>query len=211
MRFKDIIESYSEIPFSRHFILELLKDYNRPNDKISELLKSGELISLKKGLYMAGKKLNLKLPEPFLIANNLWGPSYVSLDTALSFWGIIPEKVYEVSSVTINSSKKYTNQVGRFTYMHQSPAFYSVGYKSEIISPNQTVLIAQPEKALIDKIVHTSGINLRSKLQVESFLFEDLRIDEELIKKFNLSLIEEWLTIVPKRSSIEQLIKYLNK
>ncbi len=44
MHFKDSIEDYSEIPFSRHFILELLKDYSRPNDKISELLKSGDLI-----------------------------------------------------------------------------------------------------------------------------------------------------------------------
>lgn len=89
-------------------MLDMLKDHKRPNDKISELVKSGDLIALKRGLYLPGERTNLAAPEPFLTANYLGGPSYISLETALSYWGLIPERVYEISSITMQLSKKIT-------------------------------------------------------------------------------------------------------
>ena len=86
-----------------------LDEYNRPNDKISEMLKSGDLTSLRRGLYVPGPELDLPSPDVFLIANHLRGPSYVSLESALSYWGLIPERVFEISSVTLKTSKVYTN------------------------------------------------------------------------------------------------------
>lgn len=110
-------------------MLDLLKEYMRPNDKINELVKKGELITLKKGLYVTGPKLNLPMPESFLVANHLWGPSYVSLDAALSYWGFIPEKVYEVSSMTTKTSKDYQTPIGRFSFFRAPLPYYSFGIK----------------------------------------------------------------------------------
>ena len=107
MDFRYVAKQFNNAPFTRQVILDILKDYKRPNDKISELIKNGELILLKRGLYIPGKNTDLIVPEPFLIANYLWGPSYVSLETALSYWGLIPERVFEIRSVTMKLSKKF--------------------------------------------------------------------------------------------------------
>ena len=209
MDFRRKVKKYAEAPISRHLVLELLSEYKRPNDKISELIKSEELISVRRGLYVAGSKLDLITPEPFLIANHLRGPSYVSLESALSYWSMIPERVYEISSVTIKTTKSYKNDIGRFSFQQLKIPYYSYGIKSIDFSPKQTVLIASPEKALCDKIVLTPNINLRSIKQTREFLMEDLRIDSEVLSTLDLGMIDLWIENAPKKSSLKMLIKTL--
>jgi len=209
MNFRAKIQDYAEAPISRHLILELLKDYKSPNDKISELLKSKELISIRRGLYTIGSKLNLPSPEPFLVANHLRGPSYVSLESALSYWGMIPERAYEISSVTIKTSKLYKTPIGRFSYQLLKIPYYSYGIKSLEYSTKQTTLIASREKALCDKIVLTPKINLRSIKQTQAFLIEDLRMDSEVLKKLDTDVMKLWINNAPKKSSLKMLIKTL--
>ena len=189
--------------------MDLLREYKRPNDKINELVKKGELTTIKKGLYIPGPKTNVLTPAPFLVANHLWGPSYVSLEAALSYWGLIPERVYEISSVTVKTTKTYKTAMGRFSYLHASLPYYSFGIKSVSLTPKQVALIASPEKALCDKIVMTSGIFLRSTRQVQEFLIDDLRIEEELLRKLDLKEISSWVVDAPKKSSLEILVKTL--
>jgi predicted transcriptional regulator of viral defense system len=110
------IKDYTNAPLTRRLLLEILREYKRPNDKISELIKIGELVSLRRGLYVPCPTTDLPMPEFFLIANHLRGPSYVSLEAALSYWGFIPERTYEISSVTVKPSKKYKTIIGRFGY-----------------------------------------------------------------------------------------------
>ena len=176
MEFRDAVQQYAEEPLTRQVLLDLLKVYKRPNDKINELVKKGELTPVKKGFYIPGPRLNIPRPESFLIANHLWGPSYVSMETAPSHWAFIPERVYEVSSITIKSAKNYQTPVGRFSYFHAPLPYYSLGIKSISLTQKQTVLIASPEKAICDKIVMTSGIFLRSTKQELEFLLEDMRM-----------------------------------
>jgi hypothetical protein len=211
MIFREALESYAEEPITRQLIAGLLKDYKRPYDKIHELVKSGELISLKNGLYIPGDKLPVKKPDFVLVANHLWGPSYVSVDTALSFWGLIPEKVYETISFTIKAAKTYRTPIGRFTYIHSGLPYYSFGIRRVQLSAKQAVLIASPEKALCDKIISTAGINLRSLVQTEAYLLEDLRLNETLLKKMDLTLMASWLDQSPKASSLSTLIKTLER
>ncbi|OBX25721.1 Transcriptional regulator, AbiEi antitoxin, Type IV TA system [Gelidibacter algens] len=211
MDFRNMIREYAETPISRHLILDLLSDYQRPNDKISELLKSKELISIRRGLYMTGPRLDLPAPEPFLIANHLRGPSYVSLESALSYWNMIPEKVYEISSVTIKTSKLYKTPVGRFSYKQLKTPYYSYGIKNIEHSPKQTMLIASPEKALCDKVVLTPKIYLRTTKQTEDFLMADLRMDSESLSTLDTNVMELWIEHAPKKSSLEMLIKTLIK
>ena len=211
MNFRKKIKEYAEAPLSRQILLDALADYKRPNDKISELLKSEDLISIRRGLYITGPKMDLPTPEPFLIANHLRGPSYVSLESALSYWNMIPERVYEISSVTIKTSKVYKNSVGRFSYQQLKTPYYSYGIKNIDYSPKQSVLIASPEKALCDKIVLTPKINLRSVKQTRDFLIEDLRIDVEELSSLDTRYIEMWISDAPKKSSLQMLIKTLRK
>lgn len=209
MDFRKIIKEYAEAPISRHLILELLSDYQSPNDKISELLKSKELISIRRGLYITGPKMDLPTPEPFLIANHLRGPSYVSLESALSYWNMIPERAYEISSVTIKTSKVYKTPVGRFSYRHLNVPYYSYGIKIIEYSPKQSMLVASPEKALCDKVVLTPKIYLRSIKRTREFLMEDLRMDSEVLSTLDTKVMELWIKKAPKKSSLKMLIKTL--
>ena len=211
MDFRTIIKDYAEAPISRHLILELLSKYKSPNDKISELLKSKELISIRRGLYTIGPKLDLPSPEPFLIANHLRGTSYVSLESALTYWNMIPERVYEISSVTTKTSKLYKTPVGRYSYKQLRTPYYSYGIKSIEYSSKQTVLLASHEKALCDKIVLTPKINLRSIKQTKEFLTEDLRMDLEVLRILDTKVMELWIENAPKKSSLKMLIKTLSE
>lgn len=85
MIFQEAVQAYAEQPLTKQLIMDMLKEYKRPHDKIDELFKQQMLVQGKRGLYIPGPKLNLTLPEPFLIANHLYGPSYLSLDSALSY------------------------------------------------------------------------------------------------------------------------------
>ncbi len=211
MDFLRLIKDYTNAPITRHVLLEILREYKRPNDKISELIKNGELISLRRGLYVPGPATGLPIPESFLIANHLRGPSYVSLEAALSYWGFIPERTYEISSVTIKLSKKIKTPVGRFGY-HQLPTpYYSYGIRSVELTTNQLVLLASPEKAICDKIVLTPMVNLRSIKQTRAFLMDDLRMDEHLLRTLNLEMISTWLEDAPKKSSLKMLISTLKE
>lgn len=211
MDFRYLAERYNKAPFTRQVMLDMFKDYKRPNDKISDLIKNGSLISLKKGLYVPGEKIQLNAPEPFLIANYLWGPSYVSLETALAYWDLIPERVYEISSMTMRPSKKINNAIGRFSYRFVPSPYYSFGVKSVELAVGQVALIASPEKALCDKIVSTKGLLLRSVSQTHSFLIDDLRMDRIKLQQLNLKEISSWITDAPKKDSLSMLIRTLDK
>jgi hypothetical protein len=211
MNVEEAIQEYSEEPLTRQLVMDMLRGYQRPNDKISELVKAGVLTALKNGLYISGPKIKLSKPEPFLVANHLRGPSAVSMESALSHWGLIPERVYEVTSITTKASRIYETPIGRFSYFHTALPYYAFGLKSISLTARQVVLIASPEKALCDKIVQTSGVQLRSPNQTMEFLLEDMRIDEEALKKLDLKEMDAWVNDAPKKSSIAMLIKTLRR
>ena len=209
MNLRRKIKTYTNAPISHNVIMEALATYSRPNDKISEMIKSGELVSLRRGLYVPGPELDLPIPESFVIANHLRGPSYVSLESALSYWDLIPERVYETSSVTTKTTKTYQTSLGRYSFQHLTTPYYSFGIRSVRLTEQQTALIASPEKAVCDKIVLTAGIILRSISQTMDFLMEDLRIDEEQLQTLDVSTIDTWVEDAPKRSSLQMLVNTL--
>lgn len=211
MKFEKALQDFAEEPLSRQLILNILSDYKRPNDKVNELLKQGKLVALKRGLYVPGPELEIPGPEPFLVANHLWGPSYVSLESALSYWGLIPERVFTISSVTLKLSRSFKTPSGNFEYAHASMPYYAFGIKSVRITPRQTILIASPEKALCDKIVISSGVALRSVKQTREFLLDDLRMNEERLLQLDLSGINSWLKDAPKQHSLEILLKTIER
>ena len=201
------LSKYSDQPISTSLLLGLLKGYSRPYDKIMEMVNQGIIVQLRRGLYLTTSLVNEKTPEPFLIANHLYGPSYVSLDSACYHWGLIPERVFEISSVTPKVSKRFLAQNIVYSFTHLPAAYYPLGIQSLSLTETQTVLIASPEKALCDKVITTSGVNLRSKNQAMAFLVEDLRIEKDQLRELNLREMVKWLPVCPKRSSIKILVE----
>jgi hypothetical protein len=210
MIFRKKIKEYVQAPIPHSVVMSVLTEYKRPNDKISELIREGELTLVRRGLYVAGPASDLAIPNLFVIANSLRGPSYISLESAFAYWSLIPERVYEISSITIQTSKKYTNNLGRFSFQHLASPYYSFGLESIRLTEQQTALIASKEKALCDKIIVTSGLQLRGIQQSLNFLIDDLRMDEEQLQNLDTSKIASWIDDAPKKSSLQMLIKALN-
>lgn len=211
MSFRKKIKEYLQTPLTHQMVMDVLAEYKRPNDKISELIRNGELVALRRGLYVPGPELDLSVPDLFLIANHLRGPSYISLESALSYWGMIPERVFEVSSVTLKTTKKYETPLGRFGYQHLKSPYYSFGIVRVELTPFQWALMASREKALCDKIILTSGVLLRSISQTRDFLLHDLRIDAEILLELDIPMIHSWIPDAPKKASLLQLVKTLEE
>jgi hypothetical protein len=205
------ILNLSSQPLTHQLLSSLLKDYKRPNDKIHQLLSAGIIEPVKKGFYLPSVKLSEIRTEPFLLANHMLGPSYVSFDSALSYYGLIPERVFEVSSATIKASRSFNTSAGTFSFTRMPLPYYSFGIRQVEVGENQNALIASPEKALFDKIVNTAGLNLRSKIAASEYLIENLRMDEDQLKQLDVQAMETWLSDSPKRESLGHVIKFINE
>ena len=143
------------------------------------------------------------------MANHLYGPSYISASSALSFWGLIPEKVNRIQSFTTKVGKLFKTSLVSFEYTHCKQSAFFIGLKQVSISNNQTVLMASPEKAIVDLITQTTGINLRSINQTIQFLKEDQRIDMAVFFEMDLKIFIDCVLHCPKKQSLEMLVKTL--
>ncbi|MBS1601200.1 MAG: hypothetical protein JST42_00935 [Bacteroidetes bacterium] len=201
------IKQYATNPIPHHVMNWILRDYNQPNDKIHNLIKDGTLAQVRRGLYIAGPKITEVKPDPFLIANHILGPSYVSLESALSYHGLIPEKVVEISSMTTKASRRFSTPLGVYTFTRLPLPYYSYGIQSVGIDKQQRFLIASPIKALFDKIITTAGVNFRSRTSVLTYLEDDLRIDIDDLRNQDLSGVGSWIPASPKKESLSLLIE----
>jgi len=103
------------------------KDYRHPRDKITKLLRDNTIIRVKKGLYLHNREHIRGLPVKELLANLIYGPSYISLQFALSSYGMIPEAALQVSSVTFKKTKRYRTPVGELIYSSVPRPYYLTG------------------------------------------------------------------------------------
>jgi len=151
--------------------------YAAPTKKIHELMKAGVLKGIKKGLYIFSPEYAEGPVSKEVLANLIYGPSYISLEYALAHYGLIPERVETVTSVTPKRNKFFQTSIGVFTYRKLAVAKYREGVELVSITPGRTVFMASPEKALLDYIVLGKVLGIKSVSDARSFLQEDLRID----------------------------------
>lgn len=207
MEYKPLLASLANQPLPHQLLVSIFRDYERPNDKIYQLTKEGILQPVKKGLYVAGPTLNAeRKPEPFLLANHILGPSYVSVETALAHHGLIPERVYEITSMTTKAPRKFQTPLGVFTYTRLPLPYYAFGILSEKLAHDQYAMVASAEKALCDKVTTTSGLILRSKKSATEFLLENMRMDEEALKELNTREMATWIKSSIKEESLSMVI-----
>lgn len=151
---------------------------------------------MKKGFYVLGEKYG-KIFSRGVIANLIYGPSYISLESALAYYDLIPEKVETVLNMTTKRNKTFLTPIGQFTYKYLSEKKYAAGIYLVQISEQETFHIATKEKAICDLLVLQK--NLSTIKDIEFFLFEDLRMDPKIPKDLNLKLIDQIQTGYKKK------------
>jgi hypothetical protein len=205
------LEQYGNIPVNHAVLLEKLNDYRSPNDRIAVMEKRGDIIRLKKGLYVVSMKISRKPLSSELIANHLYGPSYVSFETALAFYGLIPEKVFANRSATFKRARRFENAVGRFEYITVPQDYYSIGISHQNVDNEYAYLLATPEKALCDLILATPNLRLQSVKAMQLYLEEDLRIDFSVLQAINTGIIRQCAETGRKKGELGLLEKLLSE
>lgn len=156
-------------------LLRSLQNYAYPRDKITTMLRRGDIVRVKKGIYVFGRTHARRPYSREILANMIYGPSYVSLDSALQFHGLIPEGVEAVTSMTVNRARRFATPIGLFMYRPATPAAYPLGVDLMEIA-GSAFLLATPEKALADRVRDDRGSGLTDVAGMERYLLGHLRI-----------------------------------
>lgn len=163
--------------FDYQTLLDAVHEYSRPRMKISGMLAKGDIVRVKKGLYILGESLRRR---PFcreLLANLIYGPSYISLEYALHYHGLTPERVEAVTSVTCGRSRTFATPVGTFSYRMIPLEAFRTGMDRVELDDGRSFLVAIPEKALADRIVADRGAGISTQKELHDYLLSSLRID----------------------------------
>lgn len=201
---------FKNIPVQTSAIASLYPNITSANRKVANLEKEGRIIRLKRGMYVVNPNESSKLLSLGLIGNLLYGPSYVSMLTALREYGLIPERVEVIESMTTHLTVSFENPVGTFEYHHCAKDYYSIGI-TQREEEEVTYLIATPEKALCDYIVCTPRLPLRFIKDTYIFLEEDLRLDMDAFMKMNVDIFRQCAAVSKKQQAINNLIKILER
>ena len=187
--FDDLRSKITTEEFDYQALLDSLREYERPRDKITDLLRQGAIIRIKKGIYVFGERYRRSPFSREVLANMIYGPSYISLDYALHYYGMIPERVEAVTSVTCNRGRRFHTPIGLFIYRGISMDAYQIGIDQVVLDGGCTFLIAVPEKALSDKIHDDRGTSIRTHTEMKTYLLDNLRIDPERLEKLDADII----------------------
>jgi hypothetical protein len=178
--------------FDFQTLTEAMKGLSSPRDKITDMLRNGTIIRIKKGLYVFGDGYRRYPYSKELLANLVYGPSYLSLDYALAYHGLIPERVEALTSVTVSKSRRFSTPVALFIYRQIPACAYEIGMVRAEADHAQAFLIASPEKALADKIVSARGGRISSITEMSRFLEADLRVDGSALRSLSTERIDEF-------------------
>jgi hypothetical protein len=187
--------------FDYQALLDSMKQYERPRDKITNLLRQKAIIRVKKGIYIFGPKYARRPFSREILANLIYGPSCISLDFALHYHGLIPERVEAITSVTTGRGRRFHTPIGMFIYRAIPPGAFSIGIDRVELEDGRSFLIAVAEKAIADKIQDDRGTGIRNQDDMRRYLMQNLRMDVGSIVK----LRAETLSILAKRYGSRKL------
>ena len=181
----------------------ILGDLSDKRGKIARMIHSGELVQLRRGLYATSRDV-----DPFCFAASIYGPSYISYETALSYHGVIPEAVYEISSATLNRPKEFETVFGRYRFHSVPEAVYHLGIERETRC-GIPFLIASPTKALCDRIAREPGMrsikdvrHWAELMRLDGNMAPDLEIIRACAKGYGCPAVRFLLRTVEKHGGI---------
>ncbi len=180
---------------------------------LKRALKAGEVIRIHRGLYSLAPKYLRRKPDPLVFAQVIHGPSYISLETALSYHGWIPEAVYAVTSASMDRAREFETPLGHFSFTRiPQKVFYTEVTRIERqygnepgIHAGESFLIASPLKALAD-YVYAHKPDWASAGPV----IESLRVDESSLSNINSESIDR-LTDNYSSRRVRRFLKGLRK
>ena len=206
----NVLAKLGNVPVQTGTIASCFDNLSSPSEKIRALERDGRLIRLKRGLYVVSEEVSGKPVSACLCANHIYGPSYVSQQWALRWYGLIPERVYTMTSVTTKRSKMFENSLGRFTYEQVKPEYFAIGINN-IKEDGVSFLMASREKALCDMILHDSYLPPQSMKGLWQYLEEDIRFDVDELATLDISIIEDCAQFGRKENILNNLIKILKR
>jgi len=140
---------------------------------------------------------------PFYFANKLYAPSYISLHSALSFYGMIPEGVVQITSITSRKTAFFDNPIGQFSYRSVKPELmFGYSIEKSNLHPQWGVLLALPEKALLDLLYLNPHYKTAADLQELrldiDFMHDELKVDrlDEYLSLFKSKVMEEKISLL---------------
>jgi len=186
--------------FNTHQVYAWRPDFDRNN--FVRWTKKGLLIRLRQGYYTFPEYKN-KPDFTLFFANRIYRPSYISLHTALAFYGMIPEAVVQITSVTSLKTASFHNEFGEYAYKSVKEEIM-FGYEIKPIASGQSLQLAHPEKALLDLLYLYPFYNTEQEM-------EGLRLDEDfLLDELDLRLLEKYLSKFNSRA-LQRRVKLLRK
>ena len=207
---KNVLHMLGNTPVSSAAIASLYPAISGCNQKVAALENVGDIIRLKRGLYVVNPEISGKRISTELVANHIYTPSYVSMLSALRWYGLIPERVATVQSMTVKHSRTFTNSIANFEYTYIDRGCFPVGLRNEEVD-GAAFVIASPEKALCDLIANTSGLNLRYLSEARDYLENDLRFDMDVLNDFDLAILKQYAECGKKSQSVETIIRLLER
>ncbi|MBQ8956949.1 MAG: hypothetical protein IJ057_00370 [Bacteroidales bacterium] len=207
---KNPLIQFGNVPITVSTLRSCFTDLDAPQKKIIALEKAGEIIRLKRNLYVVNAELSGKPISIPLCANHIYGPSYVSSRWALQWYGLIPERIYRVDSMTTKHSRCFETPLGVFDFHQITPDYHSVGV-NVVQDGDVSYLMASPEKALCDMILLDMYVPNRSVVRLEQYLREDVRLDMDEFMKFDIDILKLCAEFGGKKTIFNNLIKILKQ
>jgi predicted transcriptional regulator of viral defense system len=157
MKWEELLRKVAEEPvFRTGFLAAGGESLAALRPQLSRWVRSGKLIQLTKGLYTLAEPYIKVPPHPFVLANAMKRASYVSLQSALGYFGMIPEHVPTVTSVTTQRPQQIQTPSGLFAFRHTKKGWFH-GYRQIDLGSGQNAFVATAEKALLDLVYLTPG------------------------------------------------------
>lgn len=201
LEFKKGLERFTV--FSINDIRKIAPGFYRP--RLNEWQKKGYIKKVRRGFYTFSD-IRLNEQKLFLIANRLYSPSYVSLDIALSYYGLIPEGVYSITSISTRKTAEFGTNIGNFTYRNVKPQIF-FGYSLSKID-DQEYKIAEIEKAVLDYFYLNPAMSDASAFAEWRFNLKEFKTNANM-KKF-----EKYLRAfgnAKMASRVERFLKWMEK
>lgn len=212
---KTDFEILTELPVRVDYLLlkDSFSNFKSSKKKIFDLKKKGYLQQIKRGQYFNLKSKFINDTPYEIIANSLYYPSYVSMEWALQYYGLIADRVANVTSVTLLSSNEFKTPLVSFFYKHISKNRYPVGYITKANDSGEVFLIARPEKALLDYVnLRAKDLVIKTDNDINEFVLNDLRLNlNEFLKIINLEDLKELQPFYHRNSKEYRILIWLIK
>ena len=209
MKFADLLAIIGDEPiFETGLLLAGEVDAADVRRQLSRWVKAGRLYQLRRGLYALAPPFQKVKPHPFVVANHLVRGSYVSCQSALAHYGLIPEYTPVVVSVTTARPGRWETPLGAFEFRHIQSKLLR-GYRLVDLSSGQKAFLATPEKALLDLIYLHPGTDSPGYLrELRLQNLEQLNLDElkrlaDLTSSPKLKRAVEFVTALAQAEAME--------